>query len=128
MLGGAPGPARRWAIGHQLELGRWFRARDFVPVAQAHIMADTESLGEPASHEAHGPFTHSRSVACARGSVWRKRCRRRLLVHVLADWQSLSQETARGKQGGLPRGREARSASGLARLRRRYGRWLVPAD
>jgi hypothetical protein len=28
------------------ELGRYFRARDFVPVAQAHIMADTESLGE----------------------------------------------------------------------------------
>jgi hypothetical protein len=37
---------RCWAIEHQLKLGRYFRARDFVPVAQAHIMADTESLGE----------------------------------------------------------------------------------
>jgi hypothetical protein len=34
------------AIGHRLKLGRYFRARDFVPVAQAHIMADTELLGE----------------------------------------------------------------------------------
>jgi hypothetical protein len=46
MLGGALGPARRWAMGHQLKLGRCFRARDFVLVAQAHIMADTESLSE----------------------------------------------------------------------------------
>ena len=37
----------RWsAVEHQLKLGRYFRARDFAPVAQAHIMADTESLGE----------------------------------------------------------------------------------
>jgi hypothetical protein len=35
------------AIEHQLKLGRYFRARDFVPVARAHIMANTESLGEP---------------------------------------------------------------------------------
>ena len=46
MLGGALGPARRRAIEHRLKLGRYFRARDFVPVSQAHIMADTESLGE----------------------------------------------------------------------------------
>jgi len=46
MLSGALGPARRRAIEHQLKLGRYFRARDFVPVAQAHIMADTEPLGE----------------------------------------------------------------------------------
>jgi hypothetical protein len=46
MLGGALWPVRRWAIGHQLKLGRCFRARDFVPVAQPRIMARTESLGE----------------------------------------------------------------------------------
>jgi hypothetical protein len=46
MVGGALGPVRRRAIEHQLKLGCYFRARDFVPVAQAHIMADTESLGE----------------------------------------------------------------------------------
>ena len=32
------------------------------------------------------------------------------------------------EQGGVSRGREARSATGLARLRRRCGRGLVPAD
>lgn len=46
MLAGAEGPARQWAIKHQLAVGNFFDAPDFVPVAQAHIMADTESLGE----------------------------------------------------------------------------------
>ena len=31
---------------HQIEVGDFFGAADFVPVTQAHIMADTESLGE----------------------------------------------------------------------------------
>jgi len=46
MLAGAAGPARQWAIKHQLAVGKFFDAADFVSVAQAHIMADTESLGE----------------------------------------------------------------------------------
>ncbi len=46
MLAGAQGPARQWAIEHQMRVGRYLGARDFVPVTQAHIMADTESLGE----------------------------------------------------------------------------------
>jgi predicted aconitase len=45
MLTGEAGPARRWAIEHQMRVGRYFGAADFVPVAQAHVMADTESLG-----------------------------------------------------------------------------------
>ena len=45
MLAGESGPARQWAVQHQLRVGRYFGAADFVPVAQAHIMADTESLG-----------------------------------------------------------------------------------
>jgi hypothetical protein len=45
MLAGAAGPARQWAIEHQLRVGRYLGAADFVPVSQAHIMADTESLG-----------------------------------------------------------------------------------
>jgi predicted aconitase len=43
---GAFGAVRRWAIMHQIQVGEFFDAADFVPVAQAHIMADTESLGE----------------------------------------------------------------------------------
>jgi predicted aconitase len=46
MLAGAAGPARQWAIRHQIAVGEFFDAADFVPVGQAHIMADTESLGE----------------------------------------------------------------------------------
>jgi len=45
LLAGAQGAARRWAIEHQMKVGRYLGARDFVPVSQAHIMADTESLG-----------------------------------------------------------------------------------
>ncbi len=45
MQQGAAGEARRWAIGHQIQVGRYLGAADFVPVSQAHIMADTESLG-----------------------------------------------------------------------------------
>ena len=46
MLAGEQGPARQWAIRHQIAVGEFFDAPDFVPVGQAHIMADTESLGE----------------------------------------------------------------------------------
>jgi predicted aconitase len=33
------------ALMHQMSVGKFFGAKDFVPVTQAHIMADTESLG-----------------------------------------------------------------------------------
>lgn len=45
MLAGELGPARQWAIDHQIKVGRYLGASDFVPVVQAHVMADTESLG-----------------------------------------------------------------------------------
>jgi hypothetical protein len=45
MLGGESGAARQWAIKHQMRVGGYLGAADFVPVSQAHIMADTESLG-----------------------------------------------------------------------------------
>ena len=37
---------RQWAIRHQIAVGEFFDALDFVPVSLAHVMADTESLGE----------------------------------------------------------------------------------
>jgi predicted aconitase len=46
MLNGDMGPARQWAMQHIMEVGRFFDAEDLVEVTQAHIMADTESLGE----------------------------------------------------------------------------------
>src|SRR5262245_169063 len=45
MRAGELGPAAQWAIEHQIKVGQYLGAEDFVPVAQAHIMADTESLG-----------------------------------------------------------------------------------
>src|SRR5438046_7672625 len=46
MLAGERGPALRAAIEHQITVGDFFGAQDFVPITQAHVMADTESLGE----------------------------------------------------------------------------------
>ncbi|HKU06839.1 MAG TPA: aconitase X catalytic domain-containing protein [Bradyrhizobium sp.] len=46
MLAGEFGPLRQWAIDHQIKVGQYLKAPDLVPVMQAHIMADTESLGE----------------------------------------------------------------------------------
>ena len=46
MVAGELGAVRRWAISHQIAVGEFFDAADFVPVSQAHVMADTESLGE----------------------------------------------------------------------------------
>jgi predicted aconitase len=46
MRAGELGRAVQNAIEHQIKVGEFFGAEDFVPVTQAHIMADTESLGE----------------------------------------------------------------------------------
>src|ERR1700681_3304336 len=46
ILAGKAGPVPQQALQHQIKVGEFFGARDFVPVTQAHIMADTESLGE----------------------------------------------------------------------------------
>jgi predicted aconitase len=46
MLAGGQGAARQWAIRHQIAIGEFFDAGDLVAVGQAHIMADTESLGD----------------------------------------------------------------------------------
>jgi len=39
------GPMRQWAIENQIKVGTYLGVGDLVPVVQAHIMADTESLG-----------------------------------------------------------------------------------
>src|ERR1700726_92821 len=46
ILAGEAGPVPQQALKHQIKVGDFFGAKDFVPVTQAHIMADTESLGE----------------------------------------------------------------------------------
>src|SRR6516225_4877129 len=42
---GAFGRAAQWAIEHQIKVGDYLGARDFVAVGRARVMADTESLG-----------------------------------------------------------------------------------
>ena len=46
MLAGEFGVPRRIALEQQLKVGTMLDAEDFIPVSQAHIMCDTESLGE----------------------------------------------------------------------------------
>ncbi|AUN95601.1 aconitase X [Pseudazoarcus pumilus] len=46
MLAGEFGQPCKWAIEHMMQVGRLFDAEDFVPVSQAHMMADPESLGD----------------------------------------------------------------------------------
>src|SRR5476649_1294578 len=46
MLAGELGRVPQIAIEHQIQVGDFLHAEDFVAVTQAHIMADTESLGE----------------------------------------------------------------------------------
>src|SRR6201985_3810832 len=46
MLAGEMGEVVQLALQHQIAVGDFFGARDFVPVTQAHVMADTESLGQ----------------------------------------------------------------------------------
>lgn len=46
MLAGEFGEPRRRALQQQMQVGRFFDADGFVEIAQVHLMADTESLGE----------------------------------------------------------------------------------
>src|SRR5229473_6873409 len=46
ILAGKMGFVAQQALQHQIKVGEFFGAEDFVPVTQAHLMADTESLGE----------------------------------------------------------------------------------
>src|SRR5205085_8192034 len=46
ILAGKRGFVAQQALQHQMQVGEFFGAGDFVPVTQAHVMADTESLGE----------------------------------------------------------------------------------
>lgn len=46
LLAGERGEVLKLAMQHQVKVGTFFGAADMVPVTQAHIMADTESLGE----------------------------------------------------------------------------------
>src|SRR5205085_1156529 len=98
---GAFGAPRRWAIEHQIAVGEFFDAADTVPVAQAHIMADTESLGE-----AGIGFLEDLAAAPA--------AERRVRVPTLTDPRGLDVETyKRLGQSEAMRALEARAIAAL---------------
>ena len=46
MLRGERGPAVREALQFQIEVGRFFEAKRFVPITNAHLMGDIEVMGD----------------------------------------------------------------------------------
>ncbi len=46
MLDGKHGWARQWAMHQQMQVARFFQAKDFVEISQVHLMCDTESAGQ----------------------------------------------------------------------------------
>ena len=72
MLAGEFGAVRRWAISHQIAVGEFFDAAELVPVSQAHVMADTESLGEA-------------GVRCLEGLAAAPEAERRVRVSAITD-------------------------------------------
>ncbi len=58
MLAGEMGEPRRWALDHMLKVGGMFDAEDLVPVSQAHMMADPESLGDAGASFLEGIASH----------------------------------------------------------------------
>ena len=45
MASGELGEAIEWAINHQIQVGNFFDAKNFVPVSNVHMMIDPESVG-----------------------------------------------------------------------------------
>jgi predicted aconitase len=58
MLAGELGEPRRWAMDHMIKVGGMFDAADLVRVSQAHMMADTESLGAAGVEFLEGLASH----------------------------------------------------------------------
>ena len=46
MLRGERGEAVKEALAYQIAVGNFFKAEKFVPVANAHVMADIELIGD----------------------------------------------------------------------------------
>ncbi|MEM7425686.1 MAG: aconitase X catalytic domain-containing protein [Pseudomonadota bacterium] len=63
MLAGEMGEAKRWAVEHMLQVGGMFDAADLVPVSQAHMMADPESVGEAGTSFVEALAAHGDRVA-----------------------------------------------------------------
>ena len=58
MLDGERGEPRRLAMSQQLAVGGFFGAEDFVPISQAHLMADGEAVGRAGLEMMEGLVAH----------------------------------------------------------------------
>lgn len=65
MLAGEMGEPKRWAIDHMMKVGRMFDAADFVPVAQAHMHIDPESVGDAGVSFLEGLAAHGSACRVA---------------------------------------------------------------
>lgn len=86
MLRGDLGPTVRDALGYQIEVGNFFGAERFVPISNAHVMADIEVMGD-------GGLDHLRCLSqqhaeCAVNTTTNARC------IDFAHAESLGQDTA----------------------------------
>lgn len=65
MLAGDMGEPKRWAIDHMMKVGQMFDAADFVPVAQAHMHIDPESVGDAGVSFLEGLAVHGKDCRVA---------------------------------------------------------------
>jgi Aconitase X len=55
LRGGEFGPAAQWAIEHQIKVGTYLGAADFVPVTQAHKCQSAVRAGWPGERRQYRP-------------------------------------------------------------------------
>jgi hypothetical protein len=72
ILGGARGEAARRALEYQIEVGRFWGARRFVPVSNVHMMGDIEVMGDAGLEFLRNEV--SRSARCAVPTTTNARC------------------------------------------------------
>jgi predicted aconitase len=108
MLAGERGPAVRDAIAYQLEVGRFWGAKGFVPISNAHVMGDIEVMGDAGlawlehacEHKAHcgvpttsNPrcfdFDHVQSLGQDEGEAIKER----RVIHLLRQMNVLTTDT-----------------------------------
>jgi len=72
ILGGGRGEAARRALEYQIEVGRFWGARRFVPVTNVHMMGDIEVMGDAGLEYLKGEA--GRGARCTVGTTTNARC------------------------------------------------------
>ncbi|MEK6246062.1 MAG: aconitase X catalytic domain-containing protein [Pseudomonadota bacterium] len=72
ILGGGRGEAAKRALEYQIEVGRFWGAKRFVPVTNVHMMGDIEVMGDAGLEYLKGEA--GRGARCAVGTTTNARC------------------------------------------------------